>query len=359
MSKVARGMKWLGVFWLTCLVACTSPAASGPSKDFVARNGTHLLLNGEPYRFTGLNIYNANSINNCWYTLGTGSALDDSLTAIGSGQQVFRAWFFQHLATTDGHRDWTAFDHTLAVAQAHREKVIATLANQWGSCETDPAIYKTEAWYRSGYKTQIDPGSIRTYRDWVAEIVGRYRNSPTLAFWQLMNEAEAHTSNGGSCNGTATASLKAFAQDMASLVKSIDRNHLLSLGTSGSGCGTSGKSYQDVHSVAGIDLCEYHDYGSPSVPMPGDSLNGLRERIRQCHSLNKPLFVGETGILTSEVGSLFNRGAAWNAKFKAQFGAGVVGELIWAWRDAAHGGSALTDYDVGPGDPALLLLGLF
>ncbi len=73
MSKVTRGMKRLGVFWLTCLVACTSPTSTH-SKDFVARNGTHLVLDGKPYRFTGLNIYNANSINNCWYTLGTGSA---------------------------------------------------------------------------------------------------------------------------------------------------------------------------------------------------------------------------------------------------------------------------------------------
>lgn len=34
----------------------------------------------------------------------------------------------------------------------------------------------------------------------------------------------------------------------------------------------------------------------------------------------------------------------------------LVGSLLWDWRDAAHGGSALPggSYDIGPGDPALL-----
>ena len=40
----------------------------------MTRSGTQLLLDGRPYRFTGLNIYNANSIDNCWYTLGKGGS---------------------------------------------------------------------------------------------------------------------------------------------------------------------------------------------------------------------------------------------------------------------------------------------
>jgi hypothetical protein len=37
-----------------------SPATAVPS-GFITRQGTELLLNGNPYRFSGLNIYNANS----------------------------------------------------------------------------------------------------------------------------------------------------------------------------------------------------------------------------------------------------------------------------------------------------------
>src|SRR3954462_14068815 len=138
MRKVAS------LFAATALCAALTAVASasiisadaGPASGFVKRSGTQLLLDGKPYRFTGLNIYNANSVNNCWYTLGSGGGLSTSLDEIGPGKEAFRAWFFQYEATTSpGARDWSTFDHTLAVARAHGVKVVATLVNQWGQCE--------------------------------------------------------------------------------------------------------------------------------------------------------------------------------------------------------------------------------
>jgi hypothetical protein len=163
------------------------------ASGFVTRCGAGLCLNGLPYRFTGFNIYNANSRDNCWYPLGyNDGALDAALTAVGPQQEAFRAWFYQDLATTGGVRDWSAFDHTIAVAKAHNVRIIATLADQWGSCDSGPgsAVFKGDAWYSSAYKSTVDPGATQTYRDWVAEIVARYRNEPTILAWQLMNEAE-------------------------------------------------------------------------------------------------------------------------------------------------------------------------
>jgi mannan endo-1,4-beta-mannosidase len=337
------------------LVAPTDVGAQGSA--FVTRQGTKLFLSGKPYRFTGLNIYNANSTNdNCWYSMGSGSILDRSLREIGPGKEVFRAWFFQSLATRNGQRDWAAFDHTLAVARRHGYKVIVTLANQWGDCEPGSG-YRDELWYRAGYKLP-DPSGIVSYRDWVQEVVARYRFSPTVLAWQLMNEAEVKASRDAPvCPVDAAQVLKDWAADVSALIKSIDRAHLVSLGTMGGGqCGASWHEYKDVHSVATIDLCEYHDY-SPTSPMPGDEWNGLAFRIQQCNELGKPLFVGETGIKPSEVGgTLRARAAAFHAKFRAQFGAGVVGELAWAWSAL---GSTLDNYDIGPRDPTLYVLGWY
>jgi hypothetical protein len=142
---------------------------------------------------------------------------------------------------------------------------------------------------------------------------------------------------------------------MSSLVKSLDPNHLVSLGTIGSGqCGAAGGAYQDVHGVPGIDLCEYHDYSTDA--MPGDQWNGLAVRLLQCSGLGKPLFVGETGIKTSLVGTLAARADLLDAKLAAQLGAGTAGVLAWDWRDEAHGGSSLAGYEIGPSDPALAVL---
>ena len=101
-----------------------SGVAQGPS--FVTRSGTQLQLDGQAYRFTGINIYNANNASGCWYPLSSGPDLGDSLAAIGGGAKVIRAWFFQALATNAGARDWSGIDHTLSVAASHGVRVIAT-----------------------------------------------------------------------------------------------------------------------------------------------------------------------------------------------------------------------------------------
>jgi hypothetical protein len=55
-------------------------------------------------------------------------------------------------------------------------------------------------------------------------------------------------------------------------------------------------------------------------------------------------------------GTLQARADMFAAKFTAQFAAGVVGELAWAW-DKDH--STLTDYDIGPADPTLGVLAAY
>jgi hypothetical protein len=67
-----------------------------------------------------------------------GSTLDDALTSIGPGKKVLRTWFFQGSAIDwdTNQRDWSAFDHTLQVADAHGMKVVATLTDEWGECGT-------------------------------------------------------------------------------------------------------------------------------------------------------------------------------------------------------------------------------
>ena len=272
------------------LLAVGSSIGYAAPPGFVTRSGASLELDGEPYVFTGINIYNANNATGCWYPMASGSVLEDSLTAISpsGGLKVIRAWFFQALATTGGQRDWSGFDHTLSVAAAHGVKVIVTLENQWKDCsgaEGGAGIYKNNVWYETGY-TSVDTGLTQSYRDYVAAIVARYKDNPTVLMWQLMNKAEAADSatedaNGnlvvGPCSSGAGTALREWAADVSGLVKSIDPNHLVSVGTIGSGqCGAgSSDEYRDLHSISAVDLCEFHDYGSPTVPMPGDQWNGL------------------------------------------------------------------------------------
>lgn len=319
------------------------------------------MLSGSPYHFVGLNIYNANSRDNCSYNMADGTVLSSTLEDLKGSQNVFRAWFYQLLATNrEGQRDWSVFDKTLDTAAASGSRVIVTLADEWGDCETppgQPGQYKGEAWYASGYRQETLAGQPDTYRQWVQEVVARYRDRPTILAWQLMNEAEDAPARNVECSPSAAATLRAWASDMAGLVKSIDSRHLLSLGTIGGGqCGARETEYQILHDIPGVDLCEYHDYGQPDVAVPGDQYNGLAQRIQQCRALGKPLFVGEMGIETSRAGSLQARADLIDSKITAQLQLGVAGVLLWAWTDGQHGGSSATSFDIGPGDPVLRVL---
>lgn len=340
------------------LASIGSSASLATSPSFVKRSGSQLLRDGKPFHFTGMNVLNAAGAAECSYTLASGPLLDESLTEMGSGVQVIRVWFFQSLATADGARDWSGFDHTLALARAHGVLVLPVLVNQWPECDGaggGNGAYKDTQWYAGGYATTTAAGTLVPYRGWVSEIVRRYRDDPTIMAWQLVNEAEIRPSQGSrSCSVGAERLLKRFAASVSGLIHSIDPHHLVSLGTMGNGqCGAERGEYKDLHSVQGLDVCEYHDYHRPFVPIPGDRWNGLQVRIDQCGALKKPLFIDEAGIKPRAVGGLPQRAAAFAAKIAAGRAKGIDGELIWAWN--AHG-SRPDRFDVGPGDPILDML---
>jgi hypothetical protein len=94
-----------------------TPKSTSPVADqFVTRQGAKLTLGGQPFRFTGFNVYHANSLGSCSATLGRGPGLDDAMKqwpntdgaqTAGGTHTVMRAWFYQKLATTpNGTRDW-------------------------------------------------------------------------------------------------------------------------------------------------------------------------------------------------------------------------------------------------------------
>ena len=93
-------------------------AAVGPG--FITRIGTELVLDGEPFQFGGINIYNANSDGECW-SLDARAADVSTTPSLRSvpARRSFDPGSSSRWRPLDGERDWTAFDHTLEVADAH------------------------------------------------------------------------------------------------------------------------------------------------------------------------------------------------------------------------------------------------
>ncbi|WP_165818457.1 cellulase family glycosylhydrolase [Frankia canadensis] len=331
-------------------------SASGADTPFVRSSSGRLVLQGVPFLFTGMNLWNANANLGPPQYCGSPAGLSAAGDEFGPGVRAVRLWFFQRLATTpEGMRDWSAFDATVHAAAAHNLRIIAVLGNQWADCEGYASAadgYRTRDWYRDGYRRNRPPGQPDTYRDWVRAVVERYRDDPTIMMWQLVNEPEDADSLGGSCSPDAAEVLRAFTRDVGRQVKDLDARHLLGMGTTGSGqCGTSGGDYVQLNADPSIDVADYHDYALDVLP--GDQWNGLATRAHEMVQLGKPLIIGEMGVVPDQVGGFQQRASLITSKLHADYELGVQGALLWAWRPASAGGSSSAGYDIGPGDPVL------
>lgn len=356
-----------------------------PPTSYVTRQNTQLMLGGKPFHYMGFNDYPANVRGNCISGKAT-PGISTDLTNIDNGTggkvKVMRAWFYQHLATTNGGRDWTAFDNTLAVAQAHGYKVIATLASGWGSCENNTWTdnsgspggdgYRDISFYMGGYKNRSlydngrnpdSGGDGATYYQWIQEVAGRYKNNSTIMMWQMINEGNGGTwaanANGNypcqsASNGTTpTQAILSWENDVIPLMKSIDPNHLINVGMSNNSCGTSpsgggSSAFAQINNVAGNDVCEYHDY------QPGGIPTNLSSVLAACNAIGRPINIGEEGVDISNGTTLAQRASTFSTKFSAQFGAGIAGIEVWVWDSGPNGLDS--HYQVMPGDPALSVM---
>ncbi len=330
------------------------------SSGFVTESGTQLYLNGHVWRFTGYDDYTLASTSPGFQCGGarSDSSVDTEMADMAqtSGSAAVRTWFFQAYG---GPNNWSQYDRVLAAAAAHGVKVIATLTNEWLDCENFPASaphYRNLSWWQSGYKQPDLPGEV-SFKSFAVAMAAHYANNPTIAFWQLVNEGEAASSRGGSCdNAAASQAIRGLADDVGNAIKAVDHNHLISLGTMGDGqCGTQGSAYGYVNGSSGIDLCETHDYTQGAVM--GDQWNGEVPDFNACNAMHKPLFEGESGIDASvqpdwSTGgpvtqqTLQTRAGFFQAKMTALFNLGGVGFLIWS-----YGLSPSAGWVVGPGDP--------
>lgn len=340
-------------------------STSGPG--IVTREGSQLLLDGRPWRFTGFNAFGATT----WWGVnyGCGSPvydLDRMFNALPSNG-VVRTWAFQSLAWNNKdvpqHRDWTAIDRVVQAAERTHRKLILTLSDQAGTC--DDGSWHDPAWYFGGYKNVTTTDGRVSYADYVKEIVTRYKDSPAILAWEPVNEAEGSTCTGAAGSGCwnnshrscddsiAGPALRQFFDNIGGLIHSIDPNHLVSSGLAGQlECGVDGGWHRYIGQSPGIDLLSYHDYSNDVSPA------WLTDRLSQAHEddLDKPLMVGEAGVSAGGADgcrSSTSRAALLTQKIDSAWTLGAAGYLPWWYSESP---SDCGD-DFGVSDPLLGVLG--
>lgn len=246
----------------------TSSQPESVRKGFVSRNGTQLLIGGEPYRFTGYNNY---------VMLGCGLPQERV-------EGAARDRFFSELRPNSVVRlfvrpgtDLARFDEVVASAREHGQRLIPILTDALGGCGDT----KKEAdWYTGGFRGQ--------YLDWIRTLVPRYRDEPTIAMWELINEP----------HGTDTATLRAFFDEAGGLVQELAPNQLVSSGTLQPDTYGGVAAFTELSASPGVDVLSLHEYDDVA-----DASHHLTPTLDAAQAVDKPVIVGEWGLMAGPPGA--------------------------------------------------------
>ncbi|CAO2182914.1 unnamed protein product [Urochloa humidicola] len=220
-------------------------AAAVRAASFVERRGHQLFLDGEPFYPNGWNSY--------WLMdQAVESRSRDRVSrmfraAAEMGLTVCRSWAFNDgaynaLQVSPGHFDervFKALDRVLVEAGRHGVRLILSLANNL-EAYGGKTQYVRWAWEEgvglsaSNDSFFFDPAIRDYFKVYLKTLLTRknhltgveYRDDPTILAWELMNEPRCTTDPSGD-------TLQRWIEEMAAYVKSIDKKHLLTVGTEG------------------------------------------------------------------------------------------------------------------------------
>ncbi len=356
--------------------------------SFLTRKGAQLLLNGQPFRSLGVNKHELFS---AYYladffggdrkaALSSARRSLDNLAKSGLTTIRFNAlphWSAQIEDTYMKSRDvfWQRFDEMVKDCQERGIRLIPVLLWNIG------AFIDIVGESLQDFANHPRSKSRALFNAWVEEIVTKYRDDPTVLFWEITNEANLTvdlrpmfpqgivpptdltkpykhlTRNPGPRdwrNNWSADEMAAFVRETAVLVKSIDKNHLVAAGYSAPRPSawhlwlgslkraekmdwTKDSEEEQANFVRlvhpePLDFVDCHIYLER-----GENFDQLVLLKRVANELDKPLYVGEAGISVKVLGE---QGYAHPV---AQDGLRLLLEametldvplvLVWAWED--------------------------
>lgn len=389
---------------LATAAATSLPAR--PSVDrSVRREGTTFQRGGKRYRYVGANMWSAAYLGAAAPT-GDVDRLRRELDALaGLGVRNLRLLASSERSPLANSLRPTFRDRGPVYNEALLRGLDVALA-EMGKRDITGVLYLTNFWEWSGgmmtylywvngghYINNNDPAhpwpefadrasafyanadAVRLYHDYVRAVVGRtntitgvrYVDDPTIMAWQLANEPRP---GGGVAVAHANmAGFDGWVAATARLIKSIDRNHLVSTGSEGlKGCVEEEACVLAEHRVQGIDYLTTHVWPLNWSWVDDKDLAGtwvagkakveayVAAHVALARTLGKPLVIEEFGF-PRDVGYDPGTSTLWKDRFYTVIydavlagtrGDGpVAGSNFWGWGGA--GRSSRTDHHFAPG----------
>lgn len=286
-------------------------------KDFLYKEGRQLMLNGKPYQCVSFNSFQLCGCGHD-YELFTDEEIDALFSSLPKNT-IIRTWSnyaFSHKT-----------DMLIRLAEKHKIKLILSLGDGRSSCgDHDGAPRgdnsgKIAEWYKSGYR--------KIYLPHVIEMVSRYKESPAIAMWEIINEpADA-----------PWYVIRDFLHEMAAIIKKHDPNHLVESGTFAGWAYEGYENYKALHDSPHIDVGNLHEYdydyqNSNMIESPH-----FEPCLKAMYDLNKVLIVGEVGIESGDNcrTSRNKRVEAMKEKFDIYIGMGAGAVFVWNFAKDSRG----------------------
>ncbi|KAK7694836.1 hypothetical protein QCA50_002024 [Cerrena zonata] len=342
----------LALQFVTLLLSAAALAFPGSSKrsiprGFVSTRGSQFELDGKPFAFVGANSYwlpllttnddvektfksmqqaGIKVLRTWGFNAINGSEL---VGALESGLTYYQVWNSSEWTLNDGPQGLQRLDNVIETAGKYGIKVILAFTNNWvgyGGAE----LYIN--WIAGAGNTHdvffTDPRIIASYQKYVRTIVNRYKNSPNIFAWELMNEARClgdMLPAGPNCVAGTNVVPKWYRQQ-SDFVKSLDPHHLITTGGEGhffwknpvkywfNGTlvsdynfnGQAGEDFDKDLLLPNIDFGTYHLYPQSwysNLDTPGSNfsveqwgLGWIDDHAISAKKANKPVILEEFGV---------------------------------------------------------------
>ncbi|KIK99162.1 glycoside hydrolase family 5 protein [Paxillus rubicundulus Ve08.2h10] len=358
-------------------LALAALSLAGPtarqSTGFVKAEGQGFTLNGRPYTVFGSNSY--------WVGL-RGLTADEMNVAFkdiaATGGTTVRTWGFNEVTTPFGeyYQLWNGstptinygttglgnFDNVIAAAKANGIRLIVAFTNNWsdfGGMDTYVNQIVGKGQPHDYFYT--NPQIMAAYKDYVKVWVEKYIDEPTIFAWELANEPRCTGSTPASSGTCTTTTITNWVKTMSAYIKSLDSNHLVTLGDEGwfnwshsmdsSYNGSQGIDFNANLAIDTIDFGTFHLYPSLwSEETPNAIVWGhdwVENHRRSQAIYNKPVLLEEFGVYISQ-----NQIATYNDWYCTVVDSGLTGVLIWqAGSNLTSGPTPDDGFTIFPNNP--------
>jgi mannan endo-1,4-beta-mannosidase len=279
----------------------------------------------------------------------------------------FHLWNGKTATVNTGANGLEMLDTVIASAKAHGVRLVIALTNNWsdyGGMDVYAAQLLGAGQFHDVFYT--NPTIIAAFKTYVQAIVTRYINEPTILAWELANEPRCGGSNTAASPTCNTTTITTWIETMSAFVKSLDSNHLVTIGDEGffnrPGSnnfdfvyqGTLGIDFEANIKITTVDYATFHMYpeswGESDVEPWG--VQWITDHATVMASANKPVIMEEFGIVNTTT-----RTSTYSSWYSTVITTDITGDLIWqSGAELSVGPTPDDGYMIFPGNPEYFLM---